>query len=40
MNKFCMVCRQNKKVVAEQLHANGLYGYYCEDCDKWEGENV
>lgn len=32
--KECADCRQIKRVVSEQLFANGLYGFYCVDCDK------
>jgi len=35
--KECNVCRQTKLVVSESLFANGLYGYWCNDCDKAEG---
>ena len=35
--KECNVCRQQKQVVSESLFANGLYGYWCDDCDKAEG---
>lgn len=35
--KECNVCRQKKEVVSESLFANGLYGYWCDDCDKAEG---
>jgi hypothetical protein len=35
--KECNVCRQKKIVVSESLFANGLYGYWCDDCDKAEG---
>jgi hypothetical protein len=27
---------ENKQVVAESLFANGLYGYWCAECDKEE----
>ena len=35
--KQCNVCKENKVVVSESLFANGLYGYWCDDCDKAEG---
>ena len=35
--KECNVCRNKKLVVSESLFANGLYGYWCDDCDKAEG---
>jgi hypothetical protein len=35
--KECNVCRKEKRVVSESLFANGLYGYWCNDCDKAEG---
>ena len=35
--KECNVCRERKQVVSESLFANGLYGYWCDDCDKAEG---
>jgi hypothetical protein len=27
---------ESKQVVAESLFANGLYGYWCAECDKEE----
>jgi hypothetical protein len=35
--KECNVCREKKEVVSESLFANGLYGYWCNDCDIAEG---
>lgn len=35
--KECNVCRKKKLVVSESLFANGLYGYWCNDCDIAEG---
>ncbi len=35
--KECNVCRQKKEVVSESLFADGLSGYWCDDCDKAEG---
>ena len=35
--KECNVCRNKKLVVSESLFANGLYGYWCNDCDIAEG---
>jgi hypothetical protein len=34
--RFCAVCRQEKKAYSEQLFANGLYGFYCKECDEKE----
>ena len=35
--KECNVCRKEKRVVSESLFANGLYGYWCKECDALEG---
>jgi hypothetical protein len=35
--KKCNVCRKEKRVVSESLFANGLYGYWCQECDALEG---
>ena len=35
--KQCNVCRKTKLMVSESLFANGLYGYWCSDCDIAEG---
>ena len=35
--KECNVCRKTKLMVSESLFANGLYGYWCNDCDIAEG---
>lgn len=36
--RICADCKQRKRVVAESLFANGLYGFYCEECDQKERE--
>ena len=34
--KECCVCREYKKAHSEALYVNGLYGYYCKECDAKE----
>jgi hypothetical protein len=38
--KECNVCRETKQVVSESLFANGLYGYWCNECDAAEGATI
>jgi len=35
----CCVCKEMKRAYSESLFANGLYGFWCKECDKKEGEN-
>lgn len=35
-NRLCCVCREQKKAYSEALFANGLYGFYCKECDEKE----
>jgi hypothetical protein len=37
MARKCLVCREEKRVVSIEYYANGLYGYYCLECDEKEG---
>lgn len=36
MNRRCIGCKSEKQVISWQLFANGLYGYYCQECDEIE----
>ena len=37
--KQCVSCKEVKKAFSEALFANGLYGYYCQECDAKEANN-
>jgi len=32
-NRVCLECKQDRKIFSVEHYANGLYGYYCQECD-------
>ena len=32
-NRICLECKEDKNIFAVEYYANGLYGYYCKECD-------
>jgi hypothetical protein len=36
--RVCCVCKEQKKAYSESLFANGLYGFYCQECDQKEDQ--
>lgn len=31
--RICLECKEFRKIFSAEYYANGLYGYYCKDCD-------
>ena len=34
----CLNCKEDREAVAIEIYANGLYGYYCLECNNKEDE--
>jgi hypothetical protein len=32
-NRVCLECKKDTQIYSAELYANGLYGYYCQQCD-------